>query len=281
MTRMATIAAPVGQDPVNLLETFAISTASIPGGEHLRLGRNNQDGIATRTSRDLLIAVVTDGCSSGRSCEVGARLGAAWLVEHLPHLARLRPRLPARALAEAATAGLVAYVATCAERLSPVGRLEPATLAEHFLFTFLAAVIDRERAHLFGVGDGVFCLNDADLIRLPAGPHNAPPYAAYRLLDLDADADAGVDTSAKVHLDLPTREVDLLLIGTDGAADLQPASATDDVPDLIDELTRESRYLRNPTLAQRRLVALSQRRGPPRLFDDTSLVSIRRRGNRR
>ena len=41
------------------------------GREHVRIGRNNQDGVFTSPQ----VAVVTDGCSSQPQSEVGAQLG--------------------------------------------------------------------------------------------------------------------------------------------------------------------------------------------------------------
>ena len=64
---------------------FFATCGSVTGREHARLGRNNQDGVALAARDGLLVAVVTDGCSSGKWSEVGARLAARWLVEWTPH----------------------------------------------------------------------------------------------------------------------------------------------------------------------------------------------------
>lgn len=254
---------PIGSPIIN--EVFRISTASVPGREHLRLYRNNQDGLAVLGGERLLVAVVTDGCSSGRHSEVGARLGASWLARHLPAYHRARPASAARALAEIACAELVSFIGRVARDLSTTNVIDPAVIVDQLLFTFIAAVIDPARTVVFGVGDGVICLNDERLV-LSAGPDNAPSYAAYRLLDKRA--------STEIHVDLPTADLETLLIGTDGAGALAPVG--EETIDPLAELLADPRFLTNPTLVQRRLVALSQRRGPPHLLDDTTLVLVRR-----
>lgn len=56
-------------------------------------------------------------------------------------------------------------------------------VASQLLFTFLCAVTDGAQALVFGVGDGVVVVDGAMRVIDP-GPENAPPYLAYRLLEL-------------------------------------------------------------------------------------------------
>src|SRR4051794_29186626 len=65
---------------------FTVATGSVTGREHRRVQRNNQDGLAVRVEPERIVAAVCDGCSSGTSSEVGARLGAAFIVAQLPRL---------------------------------------------------------------------------------------------------------------------------------------------------------------------------------------------------
>ena len=63
------------------------------GRDHVRVGRNNQDGVfATRD-----VVVVTDGCGSQPHSEVGAQLGARFLGEWLQK-AVVDSTLPVRAV---------------------------------------------------------------------------------------------------------------------------------------------------------------------------------------
>src|SRR5687767_12676541 len=82
------------------MSAFHLTTASVLGREHARLFRNNQDGVAARVEDGIAVAVVTDGCGSGTSSEVGARLGARFLAQTLPGLVRevgVGPQLAERA----------------------------------------------------------------------------------------------------------------------------------------------------------------------------------------
>src|SRR6185436_1203362 len=74
---------------------FAVATGTVTGREHLRLRRNNQDGLAVRVQPARIVAVVCDGCSAGGSNEVGARLGAGWTAAHLPDILDEEPLRPA------------------------------------------------------------------------------------------------------------------------------------------------------------------------------------------
>ena len=69
------------------------STRSCP------LHRNNQDGLAVRVEPRRIVAALCDGCSAGRSSEVGARLAASWVAVHLPRILDENPVAPAEQLA--------------------------------------------------------------------------------------------------------------------------------------------------------------------------------------
>ena len=103
---------------------FEVAGGSVTGTAHGRAGRNNQDAWAVRSGPEGGVAIVADGCGSGESSEVGARLGAALLAEGL--LRRLRgtdPALPfgepeAAALLEGARQDLLAHLGRLALDLS-------------------------------------------------------------------------------------------------------------------------------------------------------------------
>jgi len=63
---------------------FFVAAGTIIGREHVRLGKNNQDKVIVSVRDDSIVAVVTDGCGSGNSSEVGAALIATWLGTWLP-----------------------------------------------------------------------------------------------------------------------------------------------------------------------------------------------------
>jgi hypothetical protein len=77
----------------------------------------------------------------------------------------------------------------------------------------LCAVVRDGVVTVFGIGDGLVIV-DGVRTELDAGPDNAPPYVAYRLLDMEAPL--------VVHHHGPARRV---AIATDGAASLELESS--------------------------------------------------------
>jgi hypothetical protein len=254
------------------MEDLTVAAGTVIGREHVRLGRNNQDGVAVHLEDGLIVAAVTDGCSSARASEVGARLAAEWIVARAPeYLAWFAGASPAE-LANELLSGLVDYVGRVARDLAPCA------LGELFLFTVLAAIVDEERTIVFGLGDGVFSLNGA-VTRLESGEHNAPKYAAYRLLGSSLlELDPG-SLEPAVHVVTPTAELESLIIATDGALELeerrQEPMRDGDAQGGLDALCRLEGLRTNATLLHKRLNAIGAVAG--RLRDDTSVVAITRR----
>ncbi len=224
------------------------------GREHVRLSRNNQDGIGIGVEGSTIAAVVTDGCSEGRASEVGAKLAACWLAAWGPLYAQVFDLDPS-GFVPALAGGLVRHLDPLARGLSvkPAG-IDPALVQELFLFTFLMVVITEARTTVFGIGDGVYAINGRTTV-LDPGPDNAPPYLGYRLV--------GKSVEPRIHFDGPTVEVASVIVATDGAAGLS-----------FDELLRDPKYLENPSLLHKRLNALGAVGG--RFTDDTSMVMARR-----
>jgi len=235
-----------------------VAVGTVPGREHARLSRNNQDGLAVRVRGDRLVAVVTDGCSSGAFSEVGARLGAAWLAD--------------AALTEDSPVAVFDAALSRLDALAPAASsARAAFVADYLLFTALVAVVTPERVRIYGVGDGVYAAANGDdcaITALDAGPDNAPPYLAYRLLESARLERFSGELSPTVHLDGPA-DFDGLLIGSDGVGDLPSGDGS------VRELLVAPALARNTSLLQKRLNVLGPRRG--QLPDDTTAVLLRRR----
>jgi hypothetical protein len=250
---------------------FGVTSGSVIGREHVRLGRNNQDGHAIRVDEQRLAAVVTDGCSSSRFSEVGARLGAAFLASEM--LRRLRAGKPATMdLAYGTTRALVTYLDTVAKNLAPDDAERETLIGEYLLFGFLCLAIDGQRACVFGVGDGVVSLNGEARL-LDPGPDNAPSYVGYLIMQGPSRG-----ASPEMHISTSVDDVETLLIGTDGLLDLE---RTPDVPlkdgnrqGGIDQFEEDPTLLTNAGRLQRRLSLLGELNG--RMRDDTTVVVVRR-----
>ena len=128
-----------------------------------------------------------------------------------------------------------------------------AVLERYFLFTFLAAVKQGDRAILFGLGDGGFVVDD-EVVRLDAGADNAPPYAAYRLTAI------GARPEPQLHF---FGTASRLAVMTDGLNPLEPPR--------LRALVETSGLSRNPLTLQRRLNVLAE---SERFADDATIAVL-------
>jgi hypothetical protein len=223
--------------------------ASRVGREHLRVGRNNQDGWALKFEEGRSVGVVTDGCGSQPRSELGAQLGAQFLASALSR----REEPLSEAMALGATDALCALLRELATTLDPSAPSE--VLDRHFLFTFLAVVREGARTLIFGMGDGTTVI-DGVVQRLEPGPDNAPEYCAYRL-------SGPRKPEPRVHF---FGHAQVVAVMTDGF-DLLGQRA----PDLVSGLFGGAAAWRNPLTLQRRLNVLAE--AEP-LSDDATLVVL-------
>jgi hypothetical protein len=249
------------------LSLLDVAAGTVTGREHVASGRNNQDAYCVRILPEATLAVVCDGCSSGRHSEVGAQLGARLVVEALGRrLAVVGAGDPAR-LVEEARRDVVAELRRVAEAM---GGCLADVVAEYLLFTVVGAIVTPSVTAVFALGDGVVAVNGR--CEVLSAPENSPPYLGYALLTDDDGA-----FRFRVLRTLPTAQLDLLLLGTDGAAALPFATLQDD------------RHFRNPASLARHLRLANREvsridwearrvlREHGRLADDTTVVIVRRR----
>lgn len=223
--------------------------ASRVGREHLRVGRNNQDGWALRLEAGRSVGVVTDGCGSQPRSELGAALGAQFLATTLSRREEpMSEEMPRRA-----TDALCALLRELATTLDPSAPRE--VLDRHFLFTFLAAVREGARTLVFGMGDGTTVV-DGVVRRLEPGPDNAPEYCAYRLTGPRRP-------EPRVHF---FGNAEVVAVMTDGF-DLLGQRA----PELVSGLYGGAAGWRNPLTLQRRLNVLAEVEPPS---DDATIVVL-------
>ena len=267
MNLFATRRATAEDAPQPQRSPFMVSAASIAGAEHLRLQRNNQDGVAVYQDPSAIVAVVCDGCSAGRYSEVGSRLGARYMASWLS--ANIEAELDARLLAEL-TGSTLAFLLTIARSLDGRQHGIAQPIADYLLYAFIAAVVKEERTVIFGIGDGAFSVN-GQVHHLDPGPKNAPPYLSYRLVPTKTDYTQG-DLRSTIYWAGASATIESLFIGSDGLS----APCFNDESDAQNELLRfegQDRFVINPSLLQKRLVALAQHHP---IHDDTTMVLLRR-----
>ncbi len=235
---------------------FLVAAGSVTGRSHRVAERDGQDGFAQVARPGVCAVVVTDGCSSGRASEIGARIGAAWLAASIERRFACGSSGPSdpRAVASEVTSELVERLGLLARSMHPEGDLDAARIAESLLFGFLAAVVTPEHAIVFGIGDGAV-LAGRETHRIDPGPANAPPYAAYALL--------GKEMAPRIHFLGPARDVSTIAIATDG---IEPASC-------LADLAATPRLAANPSLLRKRLLVLANEH---RFADDATVGVVRR-----
>ncbi|MFN0251941.1 MAG: protein phosphatase 2C domain-containing protein [Kofleriaceae bacterium] len=207
---------------MNTKSSMRGAAAAVSGARHVRLGRNGQDaaamwiggavGAGSAAVGHIGAVVVCDGCGSGASSEVGARLGAqlvlAAIVRRLGAVL-LDPASPEpldvasidRESLDGAFWGLVrsdvvraldVIVRSMTDARSPS---VPAWVAreqivhDHFLFTTIAAVMIDDVIAVWAIGDGAYAI-DAGVRELGPFENNQPPYLGYDLLADAAHLDA-------------------------------------------------------------------------------------------
>jgi hypothetical protein len=239
--------------------------AAVIGARHLRTARNGQDAAAVWVGGSAGAVVVCDGCGSGASSEVGARLGAQLLIAALAQ----------RLVAGASPADPALWDGVRAEVGARLGELVAAMPGEraqavhdHFLFTVVAAAVSGDDAAVWAIGDGAYAIAARTRVLGPFAD-NQPPYLAYDLLDMAQPA----------HVELVRATGGgAIVVATDGVAELG-----------LDAISIE-RCLAHPDALRRRLAVLARGtetiewdarrvvRAPAALQDDGAVAILAWRG---
>ena len=245
---------------------FLAVAGSVTGRDHRRAERDGQDGHAVVITDDVVAGIVTDGCSSGRASEIGARVGAAWLAALIePAFRGVDEPAGARAAAATVTRALLDRLELLARSFDPAGHVSAARVDQSLLFGFLAAVVTPVTTIVFGIGDGIVVV-DGTITVIDPGPENAPPYLAYALLG-GGGARAGLEP--RIHFAGTTAGVEAVAVATDGAAPLVEAGSAS-----LAAIVADARYAKNPSLLRKRLVVLSD---AGTFADDATIALVRRR----
>jgi hypothetical protein len=241
---------------------FEIAGGSVTGRAHVAAGRNNQDAFCWASDADGLVAVVCDGCSSGPHSEVGAQLGSRLWVQAATRM--LSANLDVADLLAQVGQDVLARLRVLAREMSTDASSFARTVTDHFLFTIVGVLITAGGATTFSVGDGLVVLN-GERTELGPFPNNEPPYLGYALLPSAQDRGTGDRVPFTIHRSIPASDVQSLVLGTDGAIELET------------QFWKDERFFKNPDMVRRRLAVLSRSARGGLLSDDTTLVVIRRK----
>ncbi len=261
-----------------------VATGTVVGRDHRQTGKNNQDAVAWLPLKQGVVAVVCDGCGSQPHSEVGAQLGAQMVTQTVVQL------LEHTTLTDVEFWPIVQrqVLESLRSLAHQLGDRLAETVQRYLLFTLLGAVITPENTVIFGLGDGVYAIND-EIYPLGPFPNNAPPYLAYHLLPTESLAFA--PDPLQLHHCCDTATIQTLLLGSDGVLDLM-AAAPLPLPGKTEPVGEISQfwqppYFQNPDRVRRRLTLINRDvvrpdwhrqqliKQPGLLPDDTTLVCLR------
>jgi len=274
------------------IASFEVAGGSVRGTRHRHGDVNAQDALYWETRGGLSALAVTDGCSSGRHSEVGAKLGARFLAEAF--FMECAGGEPAGAASWGSDPS--AFLERVHRRLfglflgvvGGMGGRSRETLLDWLLFAAVAAFRTPEHTLVACFGDGVAALNGE--VRVVEAEDNRPRYPMYGVM---GDPEPVIACPGEPLWDVPTAEVETLLLGTDGVADLIAAEArtlpgTGERVGGLAQFWSEDRYFRNPDAVRRRLARINRdhqriewearrlHRENGLLPDDTTLLVLRR-----
>ena len=270
----------------NVPGLFDIAAGSVTGRDHVLAGRNNQDAYHWACLPQAVMAVVCDGCGSGKHSEVGAQIGARLMIEAMSRALQG----PAHAFWYRVRQDVLTQLRCLAKQF---GGYFPSTVQDYLLFTVVGALVTPRRTCCFSLGDGVMVVNGDQLLLGPF-PDNAPPYLAYELFDAPDGRPSALPQEFQMQRVLPTTAVQSIVLGTDGLETFLQA-ATRPIPGKrttvgpLQQFWQEERYFTNPDAIRRTLALVNREVVQPNweaqhldrhaglLPDDTTLVVIRRR----
>ena len=252
----------------DLFDRFECASGSMIGRNHVLAGKNNQDAFRVVRQEQYIIAVVCDGCGSGKHSEVGAKLGTRMVIDAIADLLNYDLAISDREFWKAVQTNLLQKL----KDFVAISNGDMEFVNDYLLFTIVGVLITSSETVTFSMGDGAIAVN-GKLNQIPAYPDNAPPYLAYGLYRPDA-------VSFEIRNRLPTSEVHSILIATDGIDDLIAVET-------IAQFWQEDSYFKNPDALRRKLVMLNREETKPdwqrrelvkrsgALSDDTTIVVLR------
>src|SRR5437773_2755457 len=125
-------------------ELFDVAAGSVTGRDHVLAGRNNQDAYHWACLPHTVMAVVCDGCGSGKHSEVGAQIGARLIVEAMT---RALPG-PSHTFWHRVRHDTLAQLRCLAEQL---GGSFTYTVQDYLLFTVVGVLVTPWRAFCFSL----------------------------------------------------------------------------------------------------------------------------------
>lgn len=266
---------------------FKQATASIIGREHRTTDRNNQDGrvVYDNPCRGWVIGVVTDGCGDEKAgnSELGAQLGAELIAKSINDNLQSGKENPLENAEEFMEFVRIDALAKLNMNIHNMLGHRSEIVRKYFLFTAIGFIITPEKTIVFCLGDGVAAMNNSVQI-IDSGVSNEPTYMAYALVETTKPKNS---LRFKILWEVPTDEVQTLMVGTDGLNYLlQSADKTvpgkEELVGQISQFWENEFFFKNPDGLRRRLsligrdVRTMDGTETGHLKDDTTMIVARR-----
>jgi serine/threonine protein phosphatase PrpC len=239
---------------------FTSATASVLGNTHYKLYYNNQDAYQYYQDNTCVIGVVADGCGSGSNSEVGSRLAVDFVVNFCRKHFGNQPFD-----ADFLQNSLLEFLRQVVK--NQLVSDESEFIENYLYFTLFGFVVQPEQTCIFHSGDGLYLLNDKQVI---IEQNNRPNYLAKNLL--------GGQSSLETEF-IETSKLNRLLVATDGLLHLNEKFSQDETVEgmkSITDLFDQDVYFENQVALPRLLTDLSLNKQI--LKDDTTAILIKRSG---
>jgi Protein phosphatase 2C len=278
-------------------ENYSVISGSVTGTAHIKKGSNNQDAFGIVSNDDILIALVSDGCSVSNAesalyhSEVGSNLIINIALKEIRTYYGLygvdafeRPDVW-----QTISQRIVHTLLSTAQLVSlyPYNWLDKNCLA-----TLIGCIITPTKTYFIGCGDGIYGYNETIQVLKPNNKENYPAYLVFNIIPSDIYPIGDEDILLKCHEQIDTETIKSLFIGTDGVHDLQEAEKqhlpgqNNEVGELS-QFWQNKAYWVNPYHLQNRLNVINTpktlRDGenawktfPGLLKDDTTLIIIKK-----
>lgn len=253
-------------------------SATIPGYDHIKTMKNNQDALCVLEKNNHIFGVISDGCGSGEYSELASRL----TVTYFSH------KIEKQILQDQIYNFLDYQIIVDRTYLTFIDFLENLKIFEKKsvfqnggLATLIGFIIGPQDTLIYHVGDGVYLLNGQ--MQSLDNYDNTPPYPGYNIFS------EHIKFNVEFCSRIKTIAIDSLVIGSDGAEDLFGLSekkypgSEEKIGDMS-QIWEDDKYFKNNKLLQRKLLKINTRRNSKQfgtleggyLHDDTSLIVVKR-----
>ncbi len=251
-----------------IIDDFIITSGSIIGSHHRNIYKNNQDAISITQTEKGIVAIISDGCGSGKHSEVGAKLVSVFMSNYsLKLLEKINEsdNKSIKKIFENFNIQIINFIKSIVNQIG-----DNLFVREFMLFTTMGVIITEKKTILFTLGDGVYILNNKVTI---LDNNNAPDYIGYNLIENSNNP------SLIIQETIQTEDVNNIMLCSDGVSDIL-RNSTVILKDgysvgglnqfILDEI-----YIKNTLSLQKRLTFIGGFNNI--LRDDTSIILIKRK----